>query len=254
MQVIKAKSYLTEMKELPTEEAEKVEHKKAPVVPAAPKPEVSDRVHISPPDAEKPISTNKTPNEEIQLASSPFGAKDIILGIINIILISATLFIVFVSLPAKSLEYNKLKFDILKNDAGVTAQKNELEPHTDRAEDLAGLFLDESGVVDFVKAVEDIKKEEPVIVKLTIPNQKAVKDKTGMYGIPVAIEMRGTWQEIDRALQKINTLPYLFRAAKFDVAPPRTVTSTGETIVVNPNVLDVTYGGLLYAKEELAKN
>lgn len=172
-----------------------------------------------------------------------FSSKDIILGFIN--LVTIILLIVFlVKLPEKSTDLKKLKVEQLKGESASLLPISEITAARDKANEIESLFLDQSGIVGFVDEIEKLKVEGSSIQKVSFASQKPIKDKTGFSGVPVVIEMRGSWEAIGTDLQKIESLPYLFRAASVDAA----------TIPDNPGVIDFKYGGFLYVNDELGKN
>ena len=61
------------------------------------------------------------------------------------------------------------------------------------------------------------KSDAGAISKVSFASQKAVTDKTGNYGVPIVIELMGSWDAIDSDLQKIDKLPYLFRPVKVEI-------------------------------------
>lgn len=172
-----------------------------------------------------------------------FTSKDVILGLINLVTI-ILLVIFIVKLPEKATELKNLKINQLKNESASLLPPSEIEDAVSKADKLEELFLDQSGIVDFVNEVEKLKVEGGAIQKVSFASQKPVKDKTGYLGVPVVIELRGSWESIGIDIQKIESLPYLFRAASIDA----------ETIPDNPGVIDFKYGGFLYVNDELGEN
>jgi hypothetical protein len=173
----------------------------------------------------------------------PFSTKDVILGIINLLLFIALVFILK-DLPEKATELRNLKTDELKSEIVVFPESSKVDIYKPKADELSDLFLDEPGVVGFVDEVEKLKSEDGPFQRVVFASQKAVKDKTGSYGIPVVIELRGTWDALDQVMEQIDELPFLFRPAKILVEP-----LSGEE-----GLIDIKYGGFLYVDDRLGKN
>ena len=106
--------------------------------------------------------------------------------------------------------------------------------------------MDEAGVVNFVNEVEKLKSESSAIQKVTFVSQKVVKDKTGNYGIPVVIELAGSWEVIAEDLEKIDTLAFLFRTVRVEAEKSPKEEEAG--------VIIYKYGVFLYVKDELGKD
>ncbi len=172
-----------------------------------------------------------------------FWVKDIILAVVNIGFIVALVIIVG-RLPARA---SRLKF--LKNeDLKVTVKGSlditevEIESSRKKADKLLILFPDESGLIGFVKEIDDLK-EEGIVTRFAFASENAVRDKTGYYGIPLVIEFAGTWGQIGQALQKIDDLTYLLRAVNIEVIPQP-----------EGDLVQFRYGGFLYVSKDLAKD
>lgn len=173
--------------------------------------------------------------------SLPISTKDIILGLINIISI-ILLIIILVRFPSKANELKNLRIEKIKSESGSSFEFSDIESHRNNAQALSKLFLEEPGIVDFVNSVEKLKADEGAIKKISFASQKVLKDKTGNFGIPVVIELSGSWEAIKGDLKKIEELPFLFRAANI------------ETKTTEEGVILFKYGGFLYVSDELGKN
>ena len=167
--------------------------------------------------------------------------RDIILAAVNIVTF-VILALLLVRLPKEAQELKKLRNESTQPNDNISLQLNDIELNRQKAEKLQGLFLNDSGVVDFVKDIEGLKASETV-TKLSFANQKAVKDQTGNFGIPVIIEMSGNLEEIERDLEKIENLPFLFRPVSVEMQP------AAEEVE-----LELKYGGFLYVQDELGQN
>lgn len=248
----KAEKYITDIKELPpAEEAPLVANKTAEkrsmniktpekVIPAGKK---AGETKVKEPDVKK-TADNKMNAEEkdVDRPRSFLTLKDIILGIINLITIIFLIFLLTM-FPQKSVELKNEKIKEIQSQINPILQYGTLDGELQKAVKLESLFADESGVVDFVGAVEKLKGEKSSIQKVTFASQAAVKDKMGIFGIPVIIELKGNWQSIGPDLEKIQTLPFLFRPVNISAAPSKD----------DPGVIIFSYGGLLYVNDKLGQ-
>jgi len=218
--------YLTEMKELPLVDDEEPKIKPA----EKPAPEKTPDIKDSP----------KPKQEEIQQAGEsvekPYSVRDVVLGVINVLAI-LLLFFILSKIPAKVEEYKKLNLDIQKYSEKPQTGQLQIEHNKEKFEKLSSVFLTETKIVNFVNSIEEIKKEDSSISKITFTNESAVKDKTGNSGYPLIIELTGTWEAISADLEKIDKLPYLFRVVRV------------ESEKSLEGVITVKYGGVLYVKD-----
>lgn len=168
--------------------------------------------------------------------------KDILLGIINIASLTL-LIILLIRLPEKAKELNILRNQVLLSESEVALEISEVEGSKDKVGELESLFIDEVGLVSFVGDVEGLKGENSSINKINITSQKVVKDKTGNYGIPVVIEMRGNWTQFGEDMQKIQKLPYLFRVIRIETEE-----------LEEEGVIVLKYGGFLYVHDKLGED
>lgn len=173
----------------------------------------------------------------------PLTTKDIILGVINLVSI-ILLIILLVRLPQKADRLKELRNEDIRNQASLSFDLADISDSSAKADELEELFIDESGVVEFVNDVEGLRSEESSITEVRFTSQEAVKDKTGNYGIPIIIELRGSWQQIGQDLQEIQKLPYLFRAVKIEVEP----------LEDEGSLIQFRYGGLLYVDDKLGED
>ena len=146
-------------------------------------------------------------------------------------------------IPEKALEVKSFRSEQL----GISAQnseiiKRDIEESKELADKLFSLFPDDEGLVNFANELDRIKAEGK-IVGFSFATEEAVKDKTGSIGIPVLIEIKGTWAEIDTDLQKIQKLPYLLRPIQVSAAP-----------APEEGLIDLKFGGFLYVGKDFGKN
>ncbi|OGM60127.1 hypothetical protein A2955_04260 [Candidatus Woesebacteria bacterium RIFCSPLOWO2_01_FULL_37_19] len=238
--------YITEMKELPPEEEETVKTK-----PSS-ENKIQNTVVETKKTEDKPketIPANQVSDKnsiddigEQEKTKSPFSFKDIILGIINLVTI-IFLIIILVRFPDKANELKKLRNENFQNTSNVSFEYTEIAEYKKKAEDMDKLFLDESGIVNFVNSVEVIKAKARSISKLSFTSQKAVNDKTGNFGIPAIIELAGNWDLISADLAEIERLPYLFRPVVIEIFPDKE----------DVNIVHFNYGGLLYVVDRFGE-
>jgi len=238
---VKVDKYLTDIKELPPESKE------------AEKQNLPAKVESS--DAQKKYDESKVEKTSVKKENNvvvedgekksklPISAKDAILGIINFISVVLLIILLF-KLPEKSAELKELIIDEVKSRTRPVSQLTDIQEDKDKKGDLETLFLDESGIVDFVNEVEKLKVEGGAIQKVTFASQKAVKDRLGNYGVPVVIELSGNWIQIGSDLEKIQKLPFIFRAANIEA----------ERSKDDPNVIVFKYGAFLYVNNRLGEN
>lgn len=163
-----------------------------------------------------------------------------IFGVINLICL-ILIFVIIGELPEKALELKNLINSQVKAEESkrVNISDLEIQSNREKADKIQNLFPDDSGLIDFIKLIEN-RKEQGSVVNFSFASQEPVRDGTANLGIPVVIEFRGTWQEIDRDLQEIQSSAYLFRPITIE-AKPR----------IEENVIEFMYGGFLYVDESL---
>ena len=88
--------------------------------------------------------------------------------------------------------------------------------------------------------------KDGVLVGFNFANKEAIKDVSGYYGIPIAIEFSGSWEGIVRDLERFEKLPYLMRPIKAEV---NTIPDED-----NKNVINFKYGIFLYVDESFGKD
>lgn len=232
--------YLTEMKELPGHKEVKKEVGK--------KDQVQQKVVEKPPEkrsgvrVEGPPVATKADDDSVDKKDRLMTTKDFLLGIINVASL-ALLIVLLIKLPDKAAELNKLRNQVLLSESEVALEISEVEGSKDKAGELENLFIDEVGLVNFVGDVEGLKGESSSISKINITSKNAVEDKTGSFGIPVVIEMRGDWSRFGEDMKKIQQLPYLFRVIRIDTE-----------ILDDEGVVGLKYGGFLYVNDKLGEN
>lgn len=259
----KVDRYITDMKELPVE-SKQVEKPKDDFKPKVEEVRVSkekeevketlkeDKKTDQTKDIPKPVAEKSSPKmnsnaEEIGSTDDlgkPYTAKDIILGVVNLLSIVFLIFLL-VKFPEKAQELKSLKVENIQNSQANNTVLSIPTDIKEKSEKLKNLFLDDSGVVDFTVEVEKLKTSNPAIQKgVSFTSQKPIKDKLGLDGMPVIIVLKGDWQSIGSAMNAIESLPYLFRA----------VNVRSDVSKDDPNVIVLNYGGILYVGDKFTKN
>jgi len=169
--------------------------------------------------------------------------KEIGLAVISAGLILATLFLLR-QLPNRAKEFKQVR-----NVSISTGTKSkieiaglEIEASKEKADKLSAIFPDEGGLIGFVREI-DILKEEGLVASFAFASERAVRDNTGNFGIPVVIEFRGSWAQVGRGLSRLNDTPFLLRAVTIEAE------RGGEE-----NLVVFKYGGFLYVDPALAQN
>ncbi len=248
----KPDKYLTEMKELPPSHSLEEKEKESVVREKSKIPEktLQDKsLPLNKSAKRKSDFSEKPKKSEFEKITEnerklPFTYKDVILGIVNLISIVFFIIILF-NFPEKSRELRNLKIKEIKNNSLAGLETLEIEAARPKVQEINKLFLDEGGVVDFVNDVERQKSEGGAISRVTFASQKIVTDKTGNFGVPIVIELSGSWEAIDVDLQKIDKLPYLFRPIEVEITHKDEEES---------QVVVFKYGIFLYVRENLGQN
>lgn len=166
----------------------------------------------------------------------PLTSKDIILGVVDIVSV-ILLAIILLKFPTIASELKNLRADALRASSNISYEVFDIDSYKVMKDKLKSLFLDEAGIVKFVGEVEKI-------TKVSFTSQKAVKDKSGNFGLPVVFEFEGSWEEANKVMQDLDKLPFLFRVVKVEARR-----STDD-----PKVIQFKYGVMLYVKDELGEN
>jgi len=164
--------------------------------------------------------------------------KDIILGILNITFIMALVFLMR-KLPSKANEIRSLRNSSLlsQSEADADIQEFDIEQNQESIEKIKRLFPKEKDLLNFVSDIENLKQEGSVI-SFNFASKDPVTDKTKNTGLPILIEMEGSWEQIGKDIKKVQELDYIFRPVSFysEESP-------------NDGLISVQYGGFLYVDE-----
>jgi Tfp pilus assembly protein PilO len=175
--------------------------------------------------------------------SKRWWVKDVILAVINIIFLVVTA-VLLGMLPQRGTEFKKLRTTYLQasEKSEVEIAKLEVDASSKINDSLAALFPDEAGLVEFAKEIDKLKEEE-LVTSFSFASEKAVRDQTGQFGVPIVIIIEGSWSQVGDAMQKLQGLPFMLRAVSIDAER-----------VSESNLISFRYGGFLYVDESLAKN
>jgi len=167
----------------------------------------------------------------------------ILLIILNFVFVIALAFILS-KLPERAKELkNLINQELQAEKAGGEQLVNlEIENTKEKTGKLESLFPDERGLVDFVRDLDELKTQG-FITNFNFASKEPIKDKTGLYGVPVIIEFRGNWIQIGEGLLRLQNLPFLFRAVKIETE-----------FKPEESVIQLKYGGFLYVHENFGKD
>jgi hypothetical protein len=251
----KVEKYLTNIKELPTFSSEKTASSKKKTEykthvvekqQAAEKPKQNEKQTATPAKAkaeQEEKGTEPVAQEtEENVSEKPYSTKDIILGVVNVVTL-VLLFIFLSKLSAQADRLKDLKNEIAISQSPIQLELSDVQKGEVKTDELNNFFVDEPGVVQFVNDVEKLRNENSSQIQVSFASQKAVKDKTENFGIPVVISFRGSWEQIDNDIGRVQALPYLFRSVK--------ITSK---VTDDPSVIELKYGIVLYVKDELGQD
>ena len=170
--------------------------------------------------------------------------KVTILAIINLVAVAAIVFLLD-RLQLKAQEVKQLRSIQLSATHGepFSALKANVEEAEAKTGELVKYFPDSQGLIAFVGEIDKLKAEG-VVTGFSFANEEPIKDKTGSFGLPVLIELKGNWSTVDSALGRIMSLPYLLRAIRIDVSPA----------LDEPGLIDFKFGGFLYVDKNFSKD
>ena len=215
---------------------------KEPAKPA----EIKEEKAASESGKKKPVSEKskeKVRKSKKRRGSKRWWVKDILLAVVNIIFLVVTV-VLLGMLPQRGAEFKKLRtvFIQASEKSEVEIAKLEIDASSKINDSLAALFPDEAGLVEFAKEIDKLK-EEGLVTSFSFASEKAVRDQTGQFGVPIVIIIEGSWSQVGDAMQKLQGLPFMLRAVSIDAER-----------VSEGNLISFRYGGFLYVDESLAKN
>jgi hypothetical protein len=170
--------------------------------------------------------------------------KAAILAIINLLVVAAIVFLLNRT-SLKAQEVKRLRSIEVSASHGepFSALKTDVETAEAKTSELVKYFPDSEGLITFVGEIDKLKAEG-VVTGFSFANEEPVKDKTGALGLPVLIELRGSWTTVDSALGRIMSLPYLLRTIRVEASfvPDET------------GLIDFKLGGFLYVDKNFSQD
>ena len=166
----------------------------------------------------------------------------LILGIVNLVCLFVLIFILSL-LPRKAEELKNLRSLIAKANSQSSNEiiLAEISAAKKKTEKLTSLFPDENGLVKFTGQIDNLKNQGAVI-NFSFAKDIAVKDKTGLIGLPIVIEISGTNTQADSALRQIQNMPFLLRAINIEIKK------------IEDAKIRLKFGGILYVNENFSTN
>jgi hypothetical protein len=167
-----------------------------------------------------------------------------VLAVINLLAVAGVVFLLD-RLELKAQEVKKLRSIQLSASGGepFSALKTDLEAAEAKTDELVEYFPDSQGLISFVGEIDKLKAEG-VVTGFSFANEEPIKDKTGALGLPVLIELRGSWSAVDSALGRIMSLPYFIRAIRIEISPS----------LDEPTLIDFSFGGFLYVDKNFSQD
>ncbi len=254
------KKYLTEMKELPNydkaeNDVENPNKKTAPQFNAVEKDNFQESLTKNIAE-EKALMQTTNPGSRLdnnldkffkpevpkslkRIAGIPFSTRDFILNSINVLTL-ILLFVMLSRIEGKAKDLKEVQNENIKLSENYNYNTEQVDINLKKAEEINSLFTTDTGVIDFVNDVERLNASGATrSVNFSSPDP--VKDRSGSFGRPIIINLRGNWSQIDQAIDEIHNLPYYFRPIKVEIETADLEEGSGN--------LDVRYGGLLYLEE-----
>ena len=166
----------------------------------------------------------------------------LVLGIVNLICLFVLIFILSL-LPKKAEELKNLRSLIAKANSQQSREIiiAEISAAKNKTEKLIELFPNEDGLVEFTGQIDSLRNQGAAI-NFSFANDIAVKDKTGLIGLPILIEVSGTNTQVDSALKQIQNMPFLLRAIDVEINK------------IEDNKIRLKFGGILYVNENFSAN
>lgn len=175
--------------------------------------------------------------------------KALLLGLYNLIAV-AILFIAISDMSSKAQEVKRLKsLNLRQINSEIKIIESNIKNYEKQNAYLKKLFPDDTGFIQFIKEIDSLKKEGSV-AQFSFASNDIVIDQTKNIGLPINIEFQGSKEKVNQALQKVLTLPYLFRPITTEI---RITTETKEEDKQS-EVVVIKLGGFLYVAETINQN
>jgi len=168
--------------------------------------------------------------------------KVAILSLANLSCLGALLFLLL-NFPEKAREVKILRNTSLASlQLDTDALRIELANHKVKLDKLFALFpAGEADLLEFINEIDKLKNEG-LVTSFSFASNRPVKDRTGFDGLPIIIEFRGSWNQIDWGLKRLESLPFVVRAINLEISR------------LSEGAVSLKYGGILYVDEKFASN
>ncbi len=165
-----------------------------------------------------------------------------ILAVVNVLFLIG-IFALTQQLDKSGQELKKLRTEKLVQESHATDEVAEQELATAREQYrvIAEAFPDEDQLLEFVTSLDDLKRQGLIRV-FSFASDTPLKDKNGIYGLPILIELAGSGEQISEGLRSLEALPFILNSVKVEVATSEDGSKT------------LRYGGFLYVDQEFSKN
>lgn len=199
----------------------------------------------SPPEDLKKSSAGKSSKtkkkSKIEFRKGPL-INVAILGTINLLCVLIIVLLLGI-LPQKAEELKNLRSLNIQNASQLDTDSLEFEilDSQTKVEKLKALFPDDTGLLEFIKEIDKLKTEG-LVTNFSFTSNDPVKDKTKFSGLPIVIEFKSSWIQIDSALKRLEALPFLIRAINLEIR------EAGEGLII------LKYGGILYVDKTFNGN
>ena len=163
--------------------------------------------------------------------------KIMIILTVNIVLLGSLVSLLgLISQKARQVQFLNSQIAATVSESEWETVIQELAISQREIKELAALFPDEVELIAFVKII-DQGKGSGLVTHFSFASDEPVKDKTGFVGIPLVIELSGTWSQVNQTLDEIQNLPFIVRAI------------TVEITAVSESEFKARLGGILYVNE-----
>lgn len=147
-------------------------------------------------------------------------------------------FYLLIKLPQKAGEIKEIRNLQLRESKDIEIAKTEVESSKTKYETLNSYLPDEEGVLNFIGKVDELKRQG-IISNFSFSSSDVLKDKTGNLGLPFIVEVGGGWEQIKKAIEALEKIPYLIRAVQIDAQKAS-----------EEDFINFKYGGFLYVAED----
>ncbi len=145
-------------------------------------------------------------------------------------------------LGPKTTELKKMKNLLVQaKQIDLDAIQKTLLENKEKSEKLATVLPNEDELIEFINQIDLLKKEKK-INSFSFVADKPMKDKTGFFGLPLIIESKGSWQEINETLKSIDQLPYLIRGLNLEIK------------LLSDKEIMLKFAGILYVSQNFVQD